>query len=105
MASMFFAGEGVPQSNSEGIKWLRAAGEQNLVSVQIELGNRYHQGIGVAKDFNEGTRWFQRAAELGSPEAQLMLSYLCLEGKEMPRNVIEGGINGSCSRRSGNPIM
>jgi TPR repeat protein len=89
-AEMFFSGEGVPQSDIQGIKWLKAAAEQNLISAQIQLANRLHQGLRVQKDFDQGTHWFRRAAELGSAEAQLVLSGMHIDGEGIAQDIPEG---------------
>src|SRR6266480_2415991 len=61
-ADMFFSGQGVPKDARQGIHWLRAAAEQNVVRAQMNLALRYETGKDVNRDMEEAIKWFKRAA-------------------------------------------
>ena len=44
---MFDAGEGVPQNDTEAVRWYRMAAEQGNADAQLNLGDMYDTGRGV----------------------------------------------------------
>ena len=69
LGGMYAKGEGVPEEDTEAVRWYRLAAEQGDVSAQLSLGFKYDKGEGVAKDDAEAMRWFCLAAEQGHPDS------------------------------------
>src|ERR1035441_120037 len=55
---MYHTGQGVPQDNSEAVKWFRKAGDQGEAHAQFAPGLIYEQGQGVPQDNSEAVKWF-----------------------------------------------
>lgn len=62
-------GDGVPQSDSQAVKWYRAAAERGNAKAQDDLGAMYRSGRGVEKDKVEGLKWHKKAACQKNPTA------------------------------------
>ena len=87
---MYAGGEGVPQDDSEALRWYHMAAEQGNAVAQRELGLMYSTGEGVPQDDVEATRWFRKAAEQGEGTAQLFLSDMYAAGAGgVPRDKVE----------------
>jgi TPR repeat protein len=54
---MYTTGEGVPENDTEAVKWYRKAAEQGNVSAQNNLGAMYAQGDGVPENDAEAVKW------------------------------------------------
>ena len=50
---MYDQGKGVPEDDSEAVRWYRAAAEQGNATAQLNLGVMYDQGKGVPEDDSE----------------------------------------------------
>ena len=48
---MYTKGEGVPENDTEAVKWYRMAAEQGIASAQYNLGVMYANGQGVPQDY------------------------------------------------------
>jgi uncharacterized protein len=70
---MFDIGDGVPQDNTEAIKWYRRGTEQGHAGAQYNLGYMFHYGEGVPQDYTEAIKLYLLAAEQGHAEAQYRL--------------------------------
>jgi len=70
---LYYAGEGVPQSYEEAVKWYRKAATQGDADAQYNLAVAYAFGEGVEKNLLEAATWYRRAAEQGHPVAQYSL--------------------------------
>jgi TPR repeat protein len=74
------------RDNTEGIKWLRKAAEQEHAEAQCILGELYRFGTkgGVPKDAVEAVKWIRKSAEQEYAEAQFRLGrcYFRSEGVE-----------------------
>ena len=69
---MYAGGEGVPQDDSEALRWYRMAAEQGNAVAQWELCSMYSTGEGVPKDDVEAARWFGLAMRHGDGAAASM---------------------------------
>jgi len=69
-ARRYFEGLGVPQSDTEAVKWTRKAAEQGDALGQNNLGVMYSAGRGVPQSDTEAVRWYRQAAEQGHAAAQ-----------------------------------
>ena len=47
---MYDNGEGVPENDSEAVKWYRLAAEQGIATAQYNLGIMYDNGEGVPEN-------------------------------------------------------
>jgi TPR repeat protein len=77
---MYMVGEGVVQSDTEAVRWFRAAANQGNDSAQFSLGGMYQAGRGVPQSDIEAARWYRLAAEQGNREALYNLGTVHVEG-------------------------
>jgi len=70
LGGMYSAGHGVPQSNTEAIKWLTRSAERGNVDAQYSLGTQYNYGWLIKENKEEAVKWYKKAAEQGHIEAQ-----------------------------------
>lgn len=89
LGRMYVNGEGVPQNNSEAVKWLRRAAEQEHVNAQSHLGWIYINGEIAPQDYSESVKWYRRAAERGDAYSQSNLGFAYANGKGVPQDYIE----------------
>jgi len=66
-------GVGVPQNDTEAVRWYRIAAEKGNIKAQSLIGTAYHCGIGFAVDDVQATQWLNKAAEQMDPLAQFQL--------------------------------
>ncbi len=59
---MYDKGEGVPQDDTEAVKWYRKAAEQGYAEAQYSLGLMYVKGGGVPQHHVRTHMWFNLAA-------------------------------------------
>ena len=62
---MYDNGDGVPEDNTEAVKWYRKAAEQGHVKAQSNLGLMYAKGEGVPEDYVHAYAWWSLAAAQG----------------------------------------
>ena len=58
-----YADRGVPQDDTEAVRWFRLAADQGLAAAQFNLGVLYQEGEGVTQDLVAAHMWFSLAAE------------------------------------------
>ncbi|MBC8287587.1 MAG: sel1 repeat family protein [Nitrospinae bacterium] len=63
-------GNGVPQDNSQALKWYKRSAERFHKDAQNNLGALYSKGEGTEPDFVEALKWFIISAENGSEGGQ-----------------------------------
>ena len=98
---MYGFGEGVPQNDTEAVRWFRMAAEQGLATAQFNLGIGYQYGRGVPKNDAEAVRWYRLAAEQGDTTAQYKLGYMYGSGEGVPTKPYRGIAMVSHGRRTG----
>ena len=86
---MYDRGEGVPQNDTEAVKWYRRAAEQGHDMAQFSLGVMYEEGEGVPQSDAEAVRWFRKAAEQGYTEAQTTMGFMYALGKGLPEHDVQ----------------
>ena len=86
---MYSNGEGVPEDDTEAVRWYRMTAEQGHVSAQHNLGNKYVNGEGVPEDDTEAVRWFRIAAEQGYVPAQNNLGFMYDYGEGVPEDDVQ----------------
>ena len=89
LGDMYAGGVGVPQDDTEAVKWYRLAAEQGDAGTQYNLGVGYSLGVGVLKDDAEAARWFRLAADQGDAGAQSNLGFMYREGRGVPQDDAE----------------
>ena len=73
LGELHATGVGVPQNNTEAVRWYRVAAEKGNSKAQSLLGTAYHRGIGLAVDDVQATEWLNKAADQMDPLAQFQL--------------------------------
>jgi TPR repeat protein len=73
---MYANGVGVPQDDTEAVKWFPLAGSQENAQAQYNLGMFYAFGLGVSQDNTEAVKWFRLAAVQGYVKAKNALKSL-----------------------------
>jgi len=86
---MYDNGEGVPQDDTEAVKWYRAAAEQGHPAAQYNVGVAYAEGKGIPKNYAEAHKWFTKAAGQGIPAAQYNLGVIYENGLGVDRDRVE----------------
>ena len=66
---MYEYGTGVPQDNTESLKWYRLAAAQGNADALYLLGVAYRDGEGVPEDFVQAYKWWNLAAASGDTSA------------------------------------
>lgn len=66
---------------SEAVKWLQLAAEQNHPAAQRNLGYMYLGGLGIEKSNEKGVYWYEKAATRGNASAQNELGCMYAQGK------------------------
>lgn len=87
LGNMYRNGDGVPVNIDRAIRWLTAAAEQDIVSVQFNLARLLHA---EHRDEEEVVRWLHRAAEHGHAAAQYFYALACYLGKGTAKDIDEG---------------
>ena len=80
---MYDFGEGIPENDSEAVKWWHRAAGQGHRSSQVMLGIKYREGAGVRQDFALAAELLRRAAVQGDGQAEMLLGYMHLYGEGM----------------------
>lgn len=73
LGEMHASGVGLPQNNTEAVRWYRIAAEKGNSKAQSLIGTAYHRGIGSAVDDVQATEWLSKAADQMDPLAQFQL--------------------------------
>jgi TPR repeat protein len=85
----FLTGDGVPKDDTEAVKWLRKAADQDNPVAERYLAEMYFKGRGVPADNAEAAKWLRLAAEQGDAQCEYNLAVLYTQGLGVPRNVKE----------------
>ena len=67
---MYDMGQGVPQDDTEAVRWYRLAAEQGHAIAQSNLGLMYAQGQGIPQDVVQAHMWVNLAAGQGHENAR-----------------------------------
>jgi tetratricopeptide (TPR) repeat protein len=90
----YYMGHGVPQDDSEAVKWFHKAAGQGHADAQLVLGNCYRHGQGVTKDRVESAKWYskawyRKAIEQNNADAQFSLGDCYRDGDGVPQDYAE----------------
>ena len=81
-------GDGVPQDDTEAVRWFRLAAAQGDSSAQYNLGLMYANGEGVLKDDVEAVRWCRQAVAQGYVPAQYNLGVMYANGEDVLKDSV-----------------
>ena len=81
LAVLYEYGDGVPQDDTEAVKWYTRAAEQGIAWAQSNLGVKYASGDGVREDDIEAVKWYKLAAEQGDVQAHYNLGIMYVSGE------------------------
>jgi TPR repeat protein len=98
---MYANGGGVPENDTEAVKWYRLAADQGLENAQHNLGLMYYHGDGVPENYTEAVRWYRLAADQGYASAQSNLGLMYYRGDGVPQNNIRAYVWWSVSAAQG----
>ncbi|MDE2772197.1 MAG: tetratricopeptide repeat protein [Gemmatimonadota bacterium] len=70
LGGRYASGRGVPQDDTEAVRWYRRAAEQGIVGAQYELGIMYANGRGVPADLVLAHMWSNLAVANGDGRAR-----------------------------------
>ncbi len=85
---MYANGNGVPENDSEAVKWYRLAAEQGFAGAQSFLAFMYEKGHGVPENDAEAIKWYRLAAEQGMPDAHYNLGLMYAQGHGTPEDLV-----------------
>ncbi len=80
-AGVLLYGYGVPEDPESAFTWYARAVENNDPLSMFKIGYMLSEGIGTEKDEREAIRMFRMSASAGVPEAMMVMSDLCLDGR------------------------
>jgi TPR repeat protein len=86
---MYAGGRGVPQSDTEAVKWYRKAAEQGDAYGQASLGFMYSNGRGVPQSDAEALKWYRLATDQGNAFGQASLGWMYHYGRGVPQSNTE----------------
>jgi hypothetical protein len=69
LGAMYRKGRGVPQDETEAVKWFRKAAEQGNADAQYNLGVMYANGDAVPQDYVQAHMWLSLTAAQGDKDA------------------------------------
>ena len=82
----YFIGDGVAQSDSEALRWFRAAAAAGDAQGMANLGSMYRTGRGVAQSDSEAVRWYRAAAAAGNARGMYNLGWMYDQGRGVARD-------------------
>ena len=82
-------GHGVPQSDTEALKWYHLATDQGSALGQSSLGSMYERGRGVPQSDTEALKWYRLAAGQGFADGQSYLGSMYERGRGVSQDYTE----------------
>ncbi len=83
------AASGVPQDDTEAVKFYRLAADQGNANAQFNLGNCYLNGRGVSQYDAAAVKWYRLAADQRDSSAQSDLGTMFSNGRGVPKDDVE----------------
>ena len=105
LGAIYDNGDGVPEDDTEAVKWFRKAADQGHVNAQFNLGVMYANGEGVERNAAEAAAWYRKAADQGDYRAQYNLGALYANGEGVAQSYGESYVWWSIAAMSGNKNM
>ena len=82
-------GEGVPQDNTEAVRWYQKAADQDYGEAYTNLGYMYDGGLGVTQDKQRAVKLYHNGAEKGSLNAMLNLGISYWKGEGVSKDIVQ----------------
>lgn len=79
-----------PEAQAEGVRWLRAACEQNYLPAMSKLAGALENGKGCAPDPLGALYWLEKGSQSGNSECQTALGTCYMYGSLIERNTEKG---------------
>jgi len=79
MGYRYHNGQGVPQDDTQAVRWFQRAADQGHVNAQATLGAYYWAGRGVPKDLGQAYFWSAVALHQGDRDSESRLRGLALQ--------------------------
>jgi TPR repeat protein len=86
---IYLTGDGVPKDDTEAMKWLRMAVEQDNPVGERYLAEMYFKGRGAPVDNMQAAKLLRMAAEQGDAQSEHNLAALYTQGLGVPKNMKE----------------
>lgn len=80
LGTRYDRGWGVPQDDTQALRWFRAAATAGVPEAQMAVGNMLFRGRGTAANATEALTWYRRAAEAGYGDAEMLLGLFAETG-------------------------
>ncbi len=74
------------RNEEEGVKWLKLAAQQNIVSANVLLGAQYEKGLGAPQDYAIAYSYFLKAAQAGDPLGMYAVGIWLNDGKGVSKD-------------------
>ena len=87
---MYGEGVGVPENESEAVKWFRKAADQGYADAQYNLGLMYDNGEGVPENESEAVKWYRKAADQGHASAHGEATFTVISRARMFQRIVSG---------------
>ncbi|HEX9159862.1 MAG TPA: tetratricopeptide repeat protein, partial [Rhizomicrobium sp.] len=81
-------GDGVPENEAEGARWLERAAARGEAVAAYRLGTMYERGHGVAADPVKAAQWYAVAAKAGNRKAMHNLAVAYAQGSGVQKNLL-----------------
>ncbi|NIJ42908.1 localization factor PodJL [Parvibaculum indicum] len=86
LGDAYARGEGVAQSDTQAVTWIRKAAGQGLTIAQYRLATFYEKGRGVGQDNARALQLYEQAANKGNVKAMHNLAVMYAEGRGTSQN-------------------
>ncbi len=80
---------GIPEDETEAVRWYRQAAEQGISEAQAVIGAEYYTGKILPKDDAKAVQWYRKAADQDNEEAQYNLAYMYRKGFGVSKDNIQ----------------
>ena len=81
LGDAYVRGDGVAQSDTQAVSWIRKAAAQGLTIAQYRLATFYEKGRGVGQDNARALQLYEQAANKGNVKAMHNLAVMYAEGR------------------------
>lgn len=102
LGTMYRNGQGVKKDRDEAIRWYNAAIARGSAWGMFEMGSLLYER--PKRDTPKTLEWFKKAADAGYPMAQTAYGVFLLEGKDLPKDVVNGERYMKAAAESGDPF-
>lgn len=90
LAVLLLEGRGLPRDEEAGADMMQRAAQNGSLPGEVEFAILQFTGRGIGRDERAAARLFARAATRGNAIAQNRLARILVQGRWLPRNLVEG---------------